>query len=398
MRVLTVGNMYPPHSRGGYERMWQASVQALRERGHDVRVLTTTHREPGVPVADEPGVARTLDWYWEADAFRPLGALETWRLEAHNARAFDAAGDVDLVMWWSMGGMSLSLLARAARRRPRPASLAVVHDGWPVYGPRFDRRTARYGQKLPRPLRYDPAHVDHWSFNSAHSRDLLGRAGIRLDPARCSIEHPGVDLAHFAPAEPRRWKWRLAVVGRIEPRKGTATAIRALARLPEPASLTIAGPVEPRHAIELQALAGELGVSDQIRWLGAVDDVAAVYAKADAVLFCVDWAEPFGLVPIEAMAVGRPLVATATGGAAEFLADEQNALLVEPGDDAATAAAVMRLAQDPDLRERLRAGGTQTAQRFTLERFCEALSERAEAVAAPGKRTQGYLPRRWRSR
>ncbi len=392
MRVLTVGNMYPPHSRGGYERVWQASVQALRARGHDVAVLTTTHREPGAPDVTEPGIQRTLHWYWEDDAFRPLGGIETWRLEAHNARAFEAAGTADLVMWWSMGGMSLSLIARAARRNPRPASLAVVHDGWPVYGPKFDRRTARYGRSLPAPLRYDPGHVDHWSFNSAHSRDLLGRAGIRLDPARCSIEYPGVDLAQLAPAEPKRWKWRLAVVGRIEPRKGTATAIRALARLPEPATLTIAGPVEPRHGQELRQLAAELGVTERLRWLGAVDDVAAVYARADAVLFCVDWAEPFGLVPLEAMAVGRPVIATGTGGSAEVVEHDQNALLVTPGDDDAVARAVLRLARDPELRERLRAGGAQTAARFTLDGFCEALTERAEHVAA----TPGYRPRPWR--
>jgi glycosyltransferase involved in cell wall biosynthesis len=358
--------------------------------------ITTTHREAGVEDGDEPAVSRALHWYWQDDVFRPLGALATWRVEAHNARALDAMGDADLVMWWSMGGMSLSLLARAARRRPRPASLAVVHDGWPVYAPKFDRRTARYGRALPRALRYDVAHVDHWSFNSAHSRDLLGRAGIRLDAARCSVEHPGVDPARFAPVEPRRWKWRLAVVGRIEPRKGTATAIRALARLPEPATLTIAGPVEPRHAVELRALADRLGVVERVRWMGAVEDVAAVYAKADAVLFCVDWAEPFGLVPIEAMSVGRPVVATATGGAAEFIRDGENALVVTPGDDDATARAVMRLAQDPDLRERLRSGGAQTASAFTLQGFCDALADRAEAVAAPGGTKRGYRPRPWR--
>ena len=54
MRILTVGNMYPPHHLGGYERMWKAGVDGLRARGHDVTVLTTTHRERGVPDTPEP--------------------------------------------------------------------------------------------------------------------------------------------------------------------------------------------------------------------------------------------------------------------------------------------------------------------------------------------------------
>lgn len=395
MRILAVGNMFPPHHQGGYERVWAAAVEGLRARGHDVTVLTTTHREPGVADVPEPGVLRTLEWYWADHAFLPLGALSTARLERHNARCFDAAATPrpDLVMWWAMGGMSLSLVARARRRLRGAASMAVVHDGWPVYGPKYDRFTARYGRLLPPPLGYDPALVDHWSFNSAYSRDLVGRGGVRLDPARCSVEYPGVDTARFPPSDPRPWKWRLAYVGRVEPRKGVATALRALAALPPNAKLRIAGAGEPHHERELRALADELGVADRVKWLGAVDDPAVVYAKADAVLFCVEWAEPFGLVPVEAMAVGRPVIATGTGGSAEVVRDGENALLVPPGDADATAAAVLRLAQDPALRERLRAAGRGTAARFTQDAFCDAIADRAEAVVAARRGRRLALPR-----
>lgn len=388
MRVLAVGNMYPPHHQGGYERVWAAATRELQRRGHDVEVLTTTHRERGVDAADPPGVRRELDWYWEDHAFRPLGLFETLRLERHNARVLDSTARPDLVMWWAMGGMSLSLVARA-RRRLRAPSLAVVHDAWPIYAPKFDRWTARYGRLAPPGHRYDPGLVDHWSFNSAYSRDLLGRGGVRLDPARCSVEHPGVDLAAFPPAEPRPWRWRLAYVGRVEARKGVATALRTLAALPPVARLKITGASDPQHERELRALADELGVADRVRWAGPVSDPAAVYAKADAVLFCVEWAEPFGLVPLEAMAVGRPVVATGTGGSAEFLRDEDNALLVAPGDASATAAAVMRLARDPALRERLCAAGTQTAQALTQDAFCAAIADRAERVAQTPRRRRG---------
>jgi glycosyltransferase involved in cell wall biosynthesis len=86
------------------------------------------------------------------------------------------------------------------------------------------------------------------------------------------------------------------------------------------------------------------------------------------------------------MTVGRPVVATGTGGSGEYLADGVNALLVAPGDPAAPAAAVLRLAQDPALRDRLRAGGERTAQQFTQDAFCRAIADRAEQVAAAGRR------------
>ncbi len=382
MRILTVGNMYPPHHQGGYELMWQAAVAALRERGHEVTVLTTDHREPGVTTPDEPGVHRTLDWYWEDHAFRALGPTETFRLERANHKAFAAVGAHDVVQWWAMGGMSLSLIARAARRGT--PSLAVVHDGWPAYAPRYDRRQARYGRRLPD--RYDPAQIDHWSFNSAYSRDLLGRAGIRVDPSRTSIEYPGVDLTRFTPVAPKHWRWKLAYVGRVEERKGVATALRTLALLPPAATLTIAGAGEPKHVRELEQLAVELGVAERVRWKGAVANPAKVYAKADVVLFCVEWAEPFGLVPLEAMAVGRPVVATGSGGSGEYLGDDENCLIVPPADAQATAAAVLRLAQDPALRERLRVAGNRSAEQHSLAGFCAGVAAQTEHVVASARR------------
>jgi glycosyltransferase involved in cell wall biosynthesis len=69
------------------------------------------------------------------------------------------------------------------------------------------------------------------------------------------------------------------------------------------------------------------------------------------------------------MALGRPVIATARGGSAEYLRDEVNALVVERDDPAAVAAAVRRLAEDRDLRARLREGGLTTAATYTADRF-----------------------------
>jgi glycosyltransferase involved in cell wall biosynthesis len=159
------------------------------------------------------------------------------------------------------------------------------------------------------------------------------------------------------------------MVGRIVPEKGVEVALAALAQLPE-ASLVLDGPGDHLPAARAEFRHSKGG------------DVAATYAEADTVLFPVTWAEPWGLVPLEAMCVGRPVVATATGGAAEYLRDGVNALVVEPGDAGALAAAVRRLAEDEELRARLRAGGFETAGRYTQAAFCAAVVDAVTAAAA----------------
>ena len=112
------------------------------------------------------------------------------------------------------------------------------------------------------------------------------------------------------------------------------------------------------------------------------DAIPQAYAAADATLFPVIWEEPWGLVPLESMAVGRPVVATGTGGSGEYLRDGENCLIFSPKDDpSALAAAVRRLAGDAGLRERLRRGGFETAERFTERAFDDAVVDAIEAAA-----------------
>jgi glycosyltransferase involved in cell wall biosynthesis len=112
-------------------------------------------------------------------------------------------------------------------------------------------------------------------------------------------------------------------------------------------------------------------------------EIPAVYTEADAVLFPVQWEEPWGLVPLEAMAIGRPVVATGTGGSAEYLEDEANCLLFRPRDSPrALAAAVTRLSADPALRSKLREQGLRTAARFTETAYNEAIRLALEEAVA----------------
>ena len=155
---------------------------------------------------------------------------------------------------------------------------------------------------------------------------------------------------------------------------GGEVALAALEQLPGQARLTVAG-------------AALIDAGTRVRVLGPVAhaDLPYAYAAADVVIAPSVVEEPFGLVPLEAMGLGRPVVATARGGAAEYLRDGVNALVVEPDDPAAVAAAVRRLADDPALRGRLRHGGIATAREHTAERF-HARVEAALADAVRGAR------------
>jgi len=356
MRVLTVGTMFPPQHLGGYELAWQGAVRHLRARGHAVRVLCTeTEIAPGAPETDDD-VHRQLRWFWRDDDWPRIGWRERGRITRHDVRvlrAHEAAFRPDVVAFFAMGGLPLLLT-----RVPRAPAAAFVHDDWLGYGPRADPPSRLVGPR-----------ADAWAFVSEHTR--RGRPGVVLPS--------GVAATFRHPQPPRPWRGALLYVGRLDARKGVRTAVAALDHLPETATLTLAGegPERPRH--------------ERATYAGALDRaaLARAYADADAVLFAVEWEEPWGLVPLEAMGMGRPVVATGRGGSAEYLRDGENALLVPPGDPRALAAAVRRLAADPALRDRLRAGGLRTAAAWTEERFhagVEALLGRLAGDAHRGQR------------
>jgi len=386
-----VGNMYPPHHLGGYELVWRAAAEHLRARGDAVRILASDFalERPDPSIAEDDDTHRVLRWYWRDHAFPRMGARARLAIERHNASCFDRHVHEfrpDAVCWWAMGGMSLSLVERA-RRRGLPA-LGVVLDDWPLYAPEVDawtralggrRRAARVAERLTGITTcHSLRGAARWTFASRVQRDRVHTA-IRDEGW---VDHPGVDASLFREAPAEDWRWRLLYCGRVEERKGVDVAVRALAELPQ-ASLRIDGGGDDRYQGELARLAAELGVADRIEFeRSARADLPGAYAAADAVLFPVRWQEPWGLVPLEAMAVGRPVVASGRGGSGEYLRDGENCLVADPDRGGeAFAEAVRRLAGDPGLRGRLRAQGFTTAAAHTDDAFTAAIARRLDDVA-----------------
>jgi len=398
VRVLAIGNAYPPHHLGGYEIIWQGVMAWLRQEGHSVRILTTGHRShvvPGAGEGEDPDVHRQLDWYWRDHEWRRLGPTARLRVERHNAEVLDHHLEQftpHVIAWWPVGGMSLGMIERA-RRRGVPAVFFVL-DYWPVYGPRHDlwQRMWRFGAaRLAVALTGLPARVDyreagHWVFCSHIVRE---RTLAALGPLeRTRVIGPGVrstfaEQERASPAPP--WRWRLLYVGRVVEQKGVLTAVESLAQLPPEAELLIVGDGDAAYRAELERAAARLGVAGRIGFAGhrPHGDLIDVYRDADAVLFPALWEEPWGLVPLEAMALGRPVLATGRGGSGDYLRDRENAILFPAGDASALASALRSLAADAELRARLRHGGYLTVDTHGERAFNREAGQEIVAAARP---------------
>lgn len=396
MRVLAVGNAYPPHHLGGYEIVWRGVTQRLRAEGHDARVLTTDYTALGVAAdaAEDPDVHRELDWYWREHRWRSLGLRERLELERRNAAVFDrhvSEFRPDVIAWWPVGGLSLSLIERA-RRAGVPAVFFVL-DYWLSYGPRHDLWLRTWSRLRPLapiaarvtgiPTRVRFEDAGRWVFCSQTARANTVAAGLRLTDG--AVIFPGVArelLEVPREPEPPPWRWRLLYVGRVVEQKGVETAIESLALLPGEATLAIVGGGDAPYRQRLQRLVARLGLSSRVRFQPPCprERLPAVYRDSDAVVFPVQWPEPWGLVPLEAMALGRPVIATGRGGSGEYLGEAQNSLLFQAGDPEDLAVAARRLARDPQLRAQVLAGGYETAVRLSEDEFNRLAV--AELVAA----------------
>jgi dTDP-glucose 4,6-dehydratase len=199
-------------------------------------------------------------------------------------------------------------------------------------------------------------------------------AALGVPGSRVSVVPCGVDIEQFSPHSPgsdqssvpaRRRRHRLLGVGRLVPRKGFDVSITALPRLPD-TELIIAGGGDASSDSErerLVSVAEQLGVADRVELIGQVTraDMPALLRSADVVV-CSPWYEPFGLVPLEAMACGVPVVASAVGGMQDTVVDGVTGALVPPRDPASLAQAVRPLLDSSQLRRRFGQAGLDRAR------------------------------------
>jgi D-inositol-3-phosphate glycosyltransferase len=197
----------------------------------------------------------------------------------------------------------------------------------------------------------------------------MGAPGDIIDVVPC-----GVDRDRFTPdgrVAPRTpGRRRLVAACRLVERKGLGDLLHALADLPDTELHVAGGPDVSQLALDpeaerLRSLARRLRLEDRLILHGRVsrDAMPALLRSADIVV-CAPWYEPFGIVPLEAMACGRPVVATAVGGQIDSVADGVSGILVPPRDPGALAEALRSLLGDPERRLSFGRAGARRARRL----------------------------------
>lgn len=334
--------------------------------------------------------------------------------EAVNQRAFDhlsADFQPDVVLLWNLTHISLSL-AYQAQELGLPTCY-YVSDKWLAtwemdhWYQLWRKRRNGYSLLLPflsrlLKLALPPSSLDlaRVMFSSRFLRDVTGQVGKPVTHA--SVIHWGLDdcLFPYKRAVSDRPK-RLLYVGQVAPHKGVHTAIQALGLLKrehgyERLSLSIVGGVESSsgYGSHLRELAEIWGVSQNVTFVGRVprEDLPNLYHAHDILVFTSVWDEPFSIALLEAMSCGLAVVGTATGGTAEVIKPEVNALVFPKENAKACAQQILRLLGDPGLFESVRENGRGTIeQKFRIEQSVDSIEAVLAEAHASKRRDQEHF-------
>jgi glycosyltransferase involved in cell wall biosynthesis len=238
--------------------------------------------------------------------------------------------------------------------------------------------------------------VDRVITQSRAETEALVRLGVSRQ--RITMIPAGVDATRFAPTGPVAARGpaprRIVTVaggGKLDERKGVVDVIRALGRVPGAELVVVGGPPDRELAgdpqvTSLRAVSARCGVAERVRFVGAVprDEMPRWYRSADLVV-CASWYEPVSLAPLEAMASGVPVVATAVGAFQDTIVDGLTGVLVPPHDPAALARAMRGVLADPILRMGYAAAALDRARQcYAWERVTRRLAaEYAELCPSP---------------
>lgn len=207
---------------------------------------------------------------------------------------------------------------------------------------------------------------------------------------RGAVLYPGTPIELVSNAEASSARFELgalpgdvlfSIFGRLQAWKGQdvflAAAAQVVKGIPNARFAVVGGSVfgiEPQFDRELRAKADALGLSGRIVFTGQRADVARLMAASDVVCHATRVAEPFGMVIIEAMAQGRPVIATRGGGPGEIVVDGETGILVEPNNPGELGAAMLRLGKNSTLRAALGAAACRRAgEHFSADGFSERL-------------------------
>jgi glycosyltransferase involved in cell wall biosynthesis len=355
LRVVLVTAYFPP-APGGQELHVFELARGLTELGHDVHVLTSDLLASGRDRSSDYKVTELRAWSLGSDAL-------TFRL----GRALrDARPDLIHV---HSPLMTISTLASLhARGTPLVATYHGDYHKFSRWGNLL--KTLRNHIQLPLVLRNASTVIAL----TESDRALLASYGV--ERARIEIVRPGLDLATFSvpsPPVPGGGE-RILYVGRIVYQKGIKRLITSFGALCEEfdgVELVVAG--EGEALGDMRALARDLDLDDRVSFPGWVghDDLVRLYASATAVVL-PSYSEGMPYALLEAMAAGRPVIASDVSGLRELVTHGRNGLLFDLGDGDGLHRAMARMLRDTEGRREMGERGRELVRtRFSKERWLE---------------------------
>ncbi len=388
MRILLLAHGFPRHPDDVAGAFLLALARGQQDFGNDV--LAVAPHDAGLGLDEVVSGVRVRRYRYAPDdretlAYRGTMAdqvLKTWEgrsrivsfIRAARRAARDAitefAPDVIHVHWWFPGG--LSVWPRLANRIP----YVLTSHGTDLF--LLDRVPA--ARLLAGPIFRGAAEVTVISSPLVARTERIGVPRSRITIAPMPVDSV-VAMELERPVTPRSDRHTLLFVGRLVERKGASVALHAVAELVRagrPVKLTLVGEGPERES--LAKLADSLAISDRVEFTGVLTPAGVREWYRDAGIFVMpavtDWKgeqEGFGMVIVEAMAYGLPVVASRSGGIPDIIRDGENGLLVPERDAGALAAAVGRLVDDGELAERLGASArADVRDRFAPGRIATA--------------------------
>jgi glycogen(starch) synthase len=400
MRILVISNLYPPHYIGGYELGCQQVVEALKQQGHQVKVLTSSYglEKPAVDGETYRWLVSDPLWLEQMPSNTPRDVIKKERV---NQKAFNRLCQdfkPEAVYIWNAAHISISL-AFVARQRKIPVFYYISDswlsewevDSWISWCRKVPSSAVkRMAKKLTffafnavgLNTMHGPLDLSRVQFTSLFMKEQTVQAGVPVVDGQ--VIHWGVDVdqypcSEFAASQPTR----LLFVGQTRKHKGIHTAIEAFANLKArnpalPLTLTIAGgSIVREEEILLREYIASFGIEKEVTFTGMLprSEIIPYYQTHDVLIFPSNFDEPFSITLLEGMSSGLAVVGTTKGGSQEILQDGVNALTFPAGDASACANQLQRLLEDPELYRKIRRNGRKTVvDRFQFKMMTDKIS------------------------
>ncbi|WP_148883431.1 glycosyltransferase family 4 protein [Thermococcus aciditolerans] len=376
MRIALVSDWYYPKIGGVASHMHHLALK-LRERGYEVAVVTNdkkTGKEEeleakGIELVKIPGVISPVLEVNLSYSLKSTGELNEFLEDFDVIHSHHAFTPLALKAVKAGRGMGKATLLTTH-------SISFAHESrlWEALGLTFPllSRYLKYPHEIIAVSRAAEAFIRHFT-----------DAPVRVIPN-------GVDDDVFRPLSDRekeRVKEELGIEGdvvlyvsRMSPRKGPHVLLNAFSGITD-ATLVMAGSGEMLPFLRAQAKF--LGIEDRVRFLGYVDGslLPRLFGMADVFVLPSTTAEAFGIVILEAMAAGVPVVATDVGGIPEIIRNSESGLLVSPGNELELRNAIQKLLLDEDLRRRFGNNGRRAVEeRYSWKKVTEGIEKAYENV------------------